>query len=99
MTNISLYMIPCMDSSAFAINSNITCGSPQNQFDRILQVLEGAGMEFKSFTQKTWAPSAKPTFQSATPRPTGQPSGSPSRQPSSRPSNQPSGSPTSQPSR
>ena len=54
MTNISLYMIPCMDSSAFAINSNITCGSPQNQFDRILQVLEGAGMEFKSFTQKDW---------------------------------------------
>ena len=99
MTNISLYMIPCMDSSAFAINSNIICGSPKDQFNRILQALDGAGMAFVGLPQKTWAPSAEPTFLSATPKPTGQPSGSPSRQPSSRPSQQPTGQPTSQPSR
>ena len=91
-------MVPCMDSSAYAINTNITCGSPIAQLDRILGSLTTAGMEFVKNPQKTWAPSAKPTFLSATPKPTGQPTGSPSSQPSRRPTMQPSSVPSSQPS-
>ena len=91
-------MIPCMDSSAYAINTNITCGSAEAQFSRIVTSLDNAGMKFVGMPQKTWAPSAKPTFQSATPKPTGQPTGTPSTQPSRQPTMQPSSQPTSQPS-
>ena len=72
MTNISLYMVPCMDSSPFAVDNNITCGSPDSQISRIVTKLDSAGMKFKKYSKKTWAPTPLPTFQSATPKPTGE---------------------------
>lgn len=71
MTNISLYMVPCMDSSPFSVDNNITCGSPDSQIDRIVTRLDTSGIMFVKYPKKTWAPTALPTFQSATPKPTG----------------------------
>lgn len=98
MTNISLYMVPCMDSSAYAINNNIMCGTPDAQIAKIVTTLDSYGMEFIVNTKRTWSPTPRPTYQSATPKPTGQPTTQPSRQPSSKPSHQPSNQPSSKPS-
>lgn len=70
--DISLYIYPCIQTSPYAINNQISCGTAKQQIDRLISFLYIRGIEFRSYNWSaydvvydrnipTWNTSAKNT--------------------------------------